>query len=90
MKSGDDVRQELLAMQLLKRFAAIFRDNRLNLWVRPYEVLVTGCSTGFIEVVPDALSIHQVKTRYKRDVICKSCRGLGGFNPKTSALTALL
>jgi len=69
VKSGDDVRQELLAMQLLKRFAAIFRDNRLNLWVRPYEVLVTGCSTGFIEVVPDALSIHQVKTRYKRDVL---------------------
>ncbi|GMH36264.1 hypothetical protein BSKO_04132 [Bryopsis sp. KO-2023] len=63
VKSGDDCRQELMAVQLIKTFQGIFREAKLPLWVRPYEVLVTSNRTALIEFVPDSLSIHTVKSR---------------------------
>jgi hypothetical protein len=38
VKSGDDCRQELLAMQLIRMFLSIFRTEHLPLWLRPYQV----------------------------------------------------
>lgn len=38
VKTGDDCRQELLAMQLIRAFHEIFGEARLPLWLRPYEV----------------------------------------------------
>jgi hypothetical protein len=61
VKSGDDCRQELLAMQLISTFHDIFAEARLPLWLRPYEVLVTSSLTALIEMVPDAPSVHAVK-----------------------------
>lgn len=46
MKGGDDLRQELLASQLVRQFKAIFDEARLPLWLRPYEILVTGSNSG--------------------------------------------
>ncbi|RQX68925.1 1-phosphatidylinositol 4-kinase, partial [Toxoplasma gondii CAST] len=37
VKGGDDLRQELLASQLVRQFKAIFDEARLPLWLRPYE-----------------------------------------------------
>uniref|UniRef100_A0A061QT63 1-phosphatidylinositol 4-kinase n=1 Tax=Tetraselmis sp. GSL018 TaxID=582737 RepID=A0A061QT63_9CHLO len=63
VKSGDDCRQELLAVQLIRKFHDIFTASGLPLWLKPYEVLVTSSRTAFIEVVPDALSLHVLKSR---------------------------
>ncbi|KAK9814469.1 hypothetical protein WJX72_006450 [[Myrmecia] bisecta] len=63
VKSGDDCRQELLAMQLIRTFHDIFQDAQLPLWLHPYEVLVTSNRTALIEMVPDSLSIHSVKAK---------------------------
>mmetsp|Transcript_19596 Transcript_19596/g.54591 ORF Transcript_19596/g.54591 Transcript_19596/m.54591 type:complete len:316 (+) Transcript_19596:179-1126(+) len=63
VKSGDDCRQELLAVQLVRAFAEIFQDAGLPLRLRHYDVLVTSNRTALIEVVPDSLSIHTVKHR---------------------------
>ncbi|KYF38434.1 putative phosphatidylinositol 4-kinase, partial [Toxoplasma gondii ARI] len=46
VKGGDDLRQELLASQLVRQFKAIFDEARLPLWLRPYEILVTGSNSG--------------------------------------------
>lgn len=46
VKGGDDLRQELLASQLVQQFKAIFDEARLPLWLRPYEILVTGSNSG--------------------------------------------
>lgn len=43
VKSGDDCRQELLAVQLIRTFESIFRDSGLPLWVRFYEVRARPC-----------------------------------------------
>ena len=64
VKSGDDCRQELLAMQLITAFHEIFQEARLRLYLRPYEVLVTSNRTALIEMVPNAPSIHAIKSKY--------------------------
>ena len=48
-KSNDDLRQELLAVQLIKRLDRIFRDANLSLYLRPYEIHVTSHSSGYLE-----------------------------------------
>lgn len=61
MKSGDDCRQELLAMQLIQAFQRIFDIESLPLWVQPYEVLPTSHQTALIEMLPDTMSVHGIK-----------------------------
>jgi phosphatidylinositol kinase/protein kinase (PI-3 family) len=63
VKSGDDLRQEQLATQLIALFDSIFRQSSLPLWLRPYAVLATSSSGGLIETVPDAISIHTLKEK---------------------------
>lgn len=63
VKSGDDCRQELLAVQLISTFYDIFQEAQLPLWLRPYEVLVTSNRTALIELIPDSLSIHTIKAK---------------------------
>lgn len=46
VKGGDDVRQEMLASQLMRQFKWIFEEARLPLYLRPYEILVTGANSG--------------------------------------------
>lgn len=66
VKSGDDCRQELLAVQVMSTFQAIFQEAGLPLWLRPYEILVTSTHSSLIEAVPDAPSIHSAKSRMPR------------------------
>ncbi|KAH9311814.1 hypothetical protein KI387_026849, partial [Taxus chinensis] len=64
VKSGDDCRQEHLAVQLISHFYDIFQEAGLPLWLRPYEVLVTSSYTALIETIPDTASVHAIKSRY--------------------------
>lgn len=61
IKSNDDLRQELLAMQLIKKCSEIFQREKLSLWLRPYSILVTSNNSGIIEYIPNAISIHYLK-----------------------------
>jgi hypothetical protein len=63
VKSGDDIRQEQLAMQLISEFERIFSAANLSLWLRPYRVLATDPNSGLIELVPSVMSIHALKER---------------------------
>lgn len=42
VKSNDDVRQEQFAIQLISQFDQIFKKKKLDLWLKPYEILATG------------------------------------------------
>ncbi|RDY07116.1 Phosphatidylinositol 4-kinase beta 1, partial [Mucuna pruriens] len=64
VKSGDDCRQEHLAVQLIAHFYDIFQEAGLPLWLRPYEVLCTSSYTALIETIPDTASLHSIKSRY--------------------------
>eukprot|EP01083_Nonionella_stella_P095459 268039_1 len=60
-KSGEDMRQEQMAMQFIKLFDKIWRDAKLPLQLRPYSVIVTSPASGFVETVPNSVSISRLK-----------------------------
>ncbi|POM62571.1 Phosphatidylinositol 3 and 4-Kinase-like protein [Phytophthora palmivora] len=60
-KSYDDLRQEVLVMQLISYFQHIFEVEKLPLRLHPYRILSTGSSTGLIEVVRNAMSLDGIK-----------------------------
>lgn len=61
VKCGDDLRQELMAYQLLKLLQNIWQQERVNLWLRPYRILVTSADSGLVEPILNTMSLHQVK-----------------------------
>ncbi|CRH00571.1 phosphatidylinositol 4-kinase, putative [Plasmodium relictum] len=69
VKGGDDLRQELLASQLIRQFKIIFDNAGLPLWLRPYEILVTGSNSGIIEYVNDTCSVDSLKRKFSTDNI---------------------
>ena len=48
---------------LLSLSAFVMQEAKLPLWLRPFEVLVTSSRTALIEMIPDTLSIHALKSR---------------------------
>lgn len=63
VKAGDDLRQEQVAMQLITLVRDIFKEEGLDLWLRPYGIVCVGDQAGLIEAVADAKSIDHVKKR---------------------------
>ncbi|XP_043274249.1 phosphatidylinositol 4-kinase beta isoform X2 [Venturia canescens] len=61
VKCGDDLRQELLASQLLSMLQKIWQDEQVPLWVRPYKILCLSNDSGLIEPILNTVSLHQVK-----------------------------
>ena len=67
-KSDDDLRQESLAMQLIKIMQEIFNKSNTNLYLRTYEIIITSRTSGLIEFIPDAISIDSLKKKTGTDL----------------------
>lgn len=89
-KSNDDLRQEQFASQLIAQFAAIFRAADLPLWLRPYDILATSPTSGFIEAIPDTVSIHSLKEKDPAYTTLEDffVRHFGRGDPDSARLTA--
>ncbi|KAL3280141.1 hypothetical protein HHI36_017642 [Cryptolaemus montrouzieri] len=61
VKCGDDLRQELMASQLLQMFQKIWEMEHVPLWVHPYKILCLSNDSGLIEPILNTVSLHQVK-----------------------------
>lgn len=61
VKSGDDLRQEKLAVQLIEQIYNIFNEFKLPMFIHPYKVLATSCEDGMIETVTNAMTLDSIK-----------------------------
>ncbi|XP_037386743.1 phosphatidylinositol 4,5-bisphosphate 3-kinase catalytic subunit beta isoform isoform X6 [Pygocentrus nattereri] len=60
-KNGDDLRQDMLTLQILKLMDILWKEANLDLRVVPYGCLATGDRTGLIEVVSSADTIANIQ-----------------------------
>ncbi|KAL0581710.1 Phosphatidylinositol 4-kinase pik1alpha (PI4-kinase)(PtdIns-4-kinase) [Marasmius crinis-equi] len=61
VKTGGDLRQEQIAVQLIREFQRIWEEENCQCWVRYFRILITGGTSGLVETITDAVSIHSIK-----------------------------
>lgn len=61
VKTGDDLRQEAFACQLIQVCDKIWQDANIPVWVKRMRILVTGESSGLIETITNGVSLHSLK-----------------------------
>ena len=66
-KADDDLRQELLAMQLIKFFDKIFKKENILLKLHPYEILITSSNSGLLEFLQNTSSIDGIKKKMQTE-----------------------
>lgn len=67
VKTGDNLKQEQFALQLIYQFDYIFKLENLPLLLTPYEVLSMGPDCGIIEMVKDSITFDKLKKHLKSD-----------------------
>ncbi|CAL8343536.1 unnamed protein product [Arctogadus glacialis] len=60
-KNGDDLRQDMLTLQILRLMDLLWKENGLDLRIVPYGCLATGDRAGLIEVVSSADTIANIQ-----------------------------
>lgn len=63
-KSGDDLRQDILTLQLIRVMDKMWLDNGLDYKMRPYRVMATMDQVGFIEIVTESETTAIIHTKY--------------------------
>ena len=62
VKTGDNLKQEQFAMQLLELFNQIFISEGLSLYLQTYQVVSLGPDCGLIQMVKDSSTIDGMKS----------------------------
>ncbi|KAH9490074.1 Phosphatidylinositol 4,5-bisphosphate 3-kinase catalytic subunit alpha isoform [Bulinus truncatus] len=62
-KNGDDLRQDMLTLQVIRLMDAIWKTEGLDLRMIPYGCLSTGKEVGVIEIVKNAKTITAIQSR---------------------------
>lgn len=60
VKTGDNMKQEQFAMQMINQFNTIFEREETGLLLRPYEVISITPDAGIMEMVTDTCSLGRV------------------------------
>ena len=63
-KNGDDLRQDILTLQMIEIMDRIWLDNDLDLAMTPYKVLTTDCEQGFMEFNANAATLAEIQYEY--------------------------
>jgi hypothetical protein len=61
VKTGDDLRQEAFACQLIQVCTKIWEESDVPVWTKRMRILVTGESSGLIETITNGVSLHSLK-----------------------------
>ncbi|CAD8209104.1 unnamed protein product [Paramecium octaurelia] len=65
IKGGDDLRSELLIMQMMRKINEIFKQKKYNLYLRPYDIILTSPNSGILEFIPNTVSIDKIKREHQ-------------------------
>jgi len=60
-KAGDDLRQDMLTLQMFRIMDKLWKKNNLDLMLNPYGVISTGGQIGMIEVVTRSNTISKIQ-----------------------------
>jgi len=60
-KNGDDLRQDMLTLQVIRIMDSIWNREGLSLRMMPYACLATGSQVGMIEVVRNATTVYAIQ-----------------------------
>eukprot|EP01083_Nonionella_stella_P153989 495527_1 len=63
-KAGDDLRQDILTLSMIRVLDAVWLDRGLNLNLLPYNVVSTGDGQGMVECVSNAATTTHIHTKY--------------------------
>ena len=72
VKSGDDMRLEQFAMQLISLMDSIFKRRSLKMWLKPYEILATQYDCGLIEYCEDSIGVDYIRKSLS-ETLNRSC-----------------
>ena len=61
VKSGDDLRKEMLAQQVVEMMKQVFESADLDIHLTPYQIVTTGANAGLVEFINTARSIDRIK-----------------------------
>ena len=60
-KKGDDLRMDMVTIQIFKSMKNIWFENKLNLKMSLYKVLCTGYNTGMLEIVTNSETLANIQ-----------------------------
>lgn len=60
-KHGDDLRQDMLTLQILKLMDLCWKSEGLDLNMLIYDCFSTGAKTGFIEVIKNSMTLFKIQ-----------------------------
>lgn len=63
VKGGDDLRQEIICMQLIYKMRDIIKDAKIDIIIKPYEIIVLSENSGILEFVSNSISIDEMKKK---------------------------
>ncbi|KAJ2162170.1 Phosphatidylinositol 4-kinase pik1alpha (PI4-kinase)(PtdIns-4-kinase) [Coemansia sp. RSA 552] len=64
VKEGADLRQEQLALQLIREIQRIWDHEQTGLFVQYYRIMVTGEGCGLMETIINTVSVHSIKKEF--------------------------
>lgn len=65
VKSGGVIKHEYIAYQILTQIKEIFMIEKLPIYIRNYRIILISDTSGLVETVQDAISIHRIKADNK-------------------------
>jgi len=60
-KRGDDLRKDILSLQMFRLFDHIWKQDGLDLRVTAYQVVMTGRDTGLVQVVTNSRTVADIQ-----------------------------
>lgn len=79
-KTGDDLRQDQLVIQIISLMDRLLRKENLDLKLSPYRILATSANAGAVQFIP-SMSLAAASAKYKGSILAY----LRANNPDTTA-----